>query len=217
MDNEAEGNKANEGALTSSAQEAIGDAAKANVNAALEVAKSAVGSFVGALTGEQRKPRTAKRSSTGAASTQRKAKRSAGRKRSPVAAGRKATRKSPARQRSGTRRTGSAATTRRSGKKAATARTARKSPQAKRRTSKARTSKLVDVPLNGAPAESRKEQLPRARLPTISPGKCRKRTVLHRTCSSTICCSISSRSAISLLSAVSALGSAPRTTASCHS
>jgi hypothetical protein len=77
--------------------------------------------------------------------------------------------------------------------------------------------KLVDVPLNGAPAESRKEQLPRARLPTISPGKCRKRTVLHRTCSSTICCSISSRSAISLFSAVSALGSAPRTTASCHS
>ena len=63
MDNEAEGNKANEGTLTSSAQEAIGDAAKANVNAALEVAKSAVGSFVGALTGEQRKPRTAKRSS----------------------------------------------------------------------------------------------------------------------------------------------------------
>jgi hypothetical protein len=63
MDNEAEKNKANEGTLTSSAQEAIGDAAKANVNAALEVAKSAVGSFVGALTGEQRKPRTAKRSS----------------------------------------------------------------------------------------------------------------------------------------------------------
>ena len=148
MDNEAEGNKANEATLTSSAQEAIGDAAKANVNAALEVAKSAVGSFVGALTGEQGTPRTAKRSSrrkkassTGAASTQRKAKRSAGRKRSPVAGGRKATRKSPARQRSGTRRTGSAATTRRPGKKAATARTARKSPQAKRRTSKARTSK----------------------------------------------------------------------------
>jgi len=168
------------GTLTPGAQAAIGDAAKANVNAALEVAKSAVGSFVGALTGEQRKPRTAKRSSrrkkassTGAASTQRKANRSAGRKRSPVAAGRKATRSGPP--------------------------------------------KLVDVPLNGAPAESRKEQLPRARLPTISPGKCRKRTVLHRTCSSTICCSISSRSAISLLSAVSALGSAPRTTASCHS
>jgi len=41
--------------LTPTAQEAIGDAARANVNAAVEVAKSAVGSFVGALTGERKK------------------------------------------------------------------------------------------------------------------------------------------------------------------
>ena len=44
--------------------DAIGDAARANVNAAVEVAKSAVGSFIGALTSERKKPRRTKRGST---------------------------------------------------------------------------------------------------------------------------------------------------------
>jgi hypothetical protein len=45
--------KEKESTLTPTAQEAIGDAARANVNAAVEVGKSAVSSFVGALTGER--------------------------------------------------------------------------------------------------------------------------------------------------------------------
>jgi len=49
MENETEGGNGKEGTLTPSAQDAIGEAAKANVNAAVEVAKSAVSSFVGAL------------------------------------------------------------------------------------------------------------------------------------------------------------------------
>ena len=46
-----------EGTLTPGVKEAIGDAAKANVNAAVEVAKSAVTAFVDALTGEPQKPK----------------------------------------------------------------------------------------------------------------------------------------------------------------
>ena len=44
--------KEKESTLTPAAQDA-GDAARANVNAAVEVGKSAVSSFVGALTGER--------------------------------------------------------------------------------------------------------------------------------------------------------------------
>ena len=46
-----------EGSLTPGAEQAIGDAAKANVNAAVEVAKSAVTAFVDALTGQPQKPK----------------------------------------------------------------------------------------------------------------------------------------------------------------
>jgi hypothetical protein len=81
--------KERESTLTPTAQEAIGDAARANVNAAVEVAKSAVGSFVGALTGERKKSSTTRRgarrkkaASKGAASKRGKTKRSAGGKRS---------------------------------------------------------------------------------------------------------------------------------------
>src|SRR6187401_478437 len=116
--------KEKESTLTPTAQEAIGDAARANVNAAVEVAKSAVGSFVGALTGERKKSSTTRRgarrkkvASKRAASKRGKTKRSAGGKRS-AATGRKATRKSPSSRgkakRSSTRRTRSAAATRRS-------------------------------------------------------------------------------------------------------
>jgi len=61
MENETEGGNGKEGTLTPSARDAIGDAAKANVNAAVEVAKSAVSSFVDVLTGERKKPRRGKR------------------------------------------------------------------------------------------------------------------------------------------------------------
>jgi hypothetical protein len=87
MENETE-DKAKEGSLTPSAREAIGDAARANVNAAVEVAKSAVTSFVDVLT-RQQKPRRGKRQSTrkkakskGAASRRVKSKRSGGGRRS---------------------------------------------------------------------------------------------------------------------------------------
>ena len=53
--------KEKESTLTPTAQEAIGDAARANVNAAVEVGKSAVSSFVGALTGERKKSKTTRR------------------------------------------------------------------------------------------------------------------------------------------------------------
>ena len=56
MENETEGDKGKEGTLSPSAQDAIGDAAKANVDAVVEVAKSAVSSFVDVLTGERKKP-----------------------------------------------------------------------------------------------------------------------------------------------------------------
>ena len=63
MENETEGGNGKEGTLTPSAQDAIGDAAKANVNAAVEVAKSAVSSFVEVFTGERKKPQRGKRRS----------------------------------------------------------------------------------------------------------------------------------------------------------
>ena len=50
--------KEKESTLTPTAQEAIGDAARANVNAAVEVGKSAVSSFVGALTGQRKTSKT---------------------------------------------------------------------------------------------------------------------------------------------------------------
>ena len=63
-----------EGTLTPGAQEAIGDAAKANVNAAVEVAKSAVTAFVDTLIGEPQKPKsrsTRKRAVTKATESKR--------------------------------------------------------------------------------------------------------------------------------------------------
>ena len=91
--------KEKESTLTPTAQEAIGDAARANVNAAVEVGKSAVSSFVGALTGERKKSKTTRRgarrkkaASKGAASKRGKTKRSAGGRRSAAASTRRATR-----------------------------------------------------------------------------------------------------------------------------
>jgi hypothetical protein len=49
--------KDKEGTSTSGAEQAISDAAKANVNAAVEVAKSAITAFVDTLTGEPQKPK----------------------------------------------------------------------------------------------------------------------------------------------------------------
>ena len=49
--------KDKEGTSTSGAEQAIADAAKANVNAAVEVAKSAITAFVDTLTGEPQKPK----------------------------------------------------------------------------------------------------------------------------------------------------------------
>lgn len=101
MENETE-DKAKEGSLTPNAREAISDAARANVNAAVEVAKSAVTSFVDVLTGE-RKPRRGKKQSTrkkakskGAASRRVKSKPSGGGRRSAAITRGKATRKSVA-------------------------------------------------------------------------------------------------------------------------
>jgi hypothetical protein len=101
MENETEGGNGKEGTLTPSAQDAIGDAAKANVNAAVEVAKSAVSSFVDVFTGERKKPQRGKSRSTrkkatsrGAASKRGKTKRSAGGRRFAAASTRRATRKS---------------------------------------------------------------------------------------------------------------------------
>jgi hypothetical protein len=94
-------NQEKKGTLSPSAQEAIGDAARANVNAAVEVAKSAIGSFVGALTGERKKSSTTRRgarkkkaASKGASSKRGKTKRSAGGRRSAAASSSRATRKS---------------------------------------------------------------------------------------------------------------------------
>src|SRR4029453_14421226 len=114
--------KEKESTLTPTAQEAIGDAARANVNAAVEVAKSAVDSFVGVLTGERKKsstsrrgPRRKKPASKGTVSKRGKAKRSPLGRRSAAARGRKATRKSASSRgkakRSSTRSTRSAAAT----------------------------------------------------------------------------------------------------------
>src|SRR6185312_8493248 len=101
MENETEGGNGKEGTLTPSAQDAIGDAAKANVNAAVEVAKSAVSSFVDVFTGERKKPQRGKRrptrkkaTSRGAASKRGKTKRSAGGRRSVAGLSRRAARKS---------------------------------------------------------------------------------------------------------------------------
>jgi len=116
--------KEKESTLTPTAEEAIGDAARANVNAAVEVAKSAVSSFVDVFAGERKKPQRGKRrptrkkaTSKGAASKRGKAKRSAGGRRSAAASTRRATRKSPTKRaktkRPGTRKPRSAAATRR--------------------------------------------------------------------------------------------------------
>ena len=151
MENETEGGNGKEGTLTPSAQDAIGDAAKANVNAAVEVAKSAVSSFVDVFTGERKKPQRGKSRSTrkkatsrGAASKRGKTKRSAGGRRFAAASTRRATRKSATKRgkakRSSTRRTRSPAATRRSTRKAAASKRPRRGAQAKR-SSKARTAK----------------------------------------------------------------------------
>ena len=91
-----------EGTLARGAEEAIGDAAKANVNAAVEVAKSALTAFVDTLIGEPQKPKRRSTRKKAAPKTtgskQGKGKRSAGVKKSASAAGRKATRKSPAKR-----------------------------------------------------------------------------------------------------------------------
>src|SRR4029077_18864431 len=101
MENETEGGNGKEGTLTPSAQDAIGDAAKANVNAAVEVAKSAVSSFVDVFTGERKKTQRGKSRSTrrkaasrGAASKRRRTKRPATSRRSSAGSSRRATRKS---------------------------------------------------------------------------------------------------------------------------
>ena len=137
-----------EGTLTPNAQQAIGDAARANVNAAVEVAKSAVDSFVGALAREQKKPSRRKKgantgstrkkaASRGTASKGKKSARSPGGRRSTAASGRKA----EAKRQPITRRTGSAAATRETTRKAASKPT-RKSSQAKRNTkARARSTK----------------------------------------------------------------------------
>ena len=102
MENETEGGNGKEGTLTPSAQNAIGDAAKANVNAAVEVA--AVSSFVDVFTGERKKPQRGKSRSTrkkttsrGAASKLGKTKRSAGGRRAAAASSRRTTRKASGR------------------------------------------------------------------------------------------------------------------------
>jgi len=143
MENETEGGNGKEGTLTPVAQDAIGDAAKANVNAAVEVAKSAVTAFVDALTGEPQKPKrrsTRKKAAPKRTASKRsKPRRSAGGRRSAAATGRKATRKSAAKRRPSTGRTSSGAATRRPTRKAT--RTTRKSSQSKRSASKSRRAK----------------------------------------------------------------------------
>src|SRR6188472_2336047 len=105
MENETEGGNGKEGTLTPSAQDAIGNAAKANVNAAVEVAKSAVSSFVDVFTGERKKPQRGKRRSTrkkatsrGATGKRGKTKRSASGRRAAAASSRRTTRKSATRR-----------------------------------------------------------------------------------------------------------------------
>ena len=132
-----------EGSLTPGAQEAIGDAAKANVNAAVEVAKSAVTAFVDTLIGEPQKPKrrsTRKKAATKATGGRRgKAKRVADGRKPASATGRKSTRKSPTKRRASTGRT-------RSTRKSATSKTTRKSSQATRTTSNSRSSKTRGRP-----------------------------------------------------------------------
>jgi hypothetical protein len=136
-----------EGTLTPSAQVAIGDAAKANVNAAVEVAKSAVTAFVDAFTGEPQKPKKPstrkKAAAKGARSKRGQAKGSSAGRKSVSAAGRKATRKSAAKRRPST---SSDAAARRSTRKTTTTRAPRKSAQAKRIASKSKTSKTRGRP-----------------------------------------------------------------------
>jgi hypothetical protein len=149
MKNEQDDDK-NGGKLTPTAQEAISDAAQANVNAAVEVARSAVTSFVDVFTGE-RKPRKGKRrttrkktKSTGAASKRGKSKRSAGGRRVTAGIRSKVTRKPAARRgkakRASTSRT-SAGASRRFTRKAAGGKRTGRGAQAKRSTSRSRTAK----------------------------------------------------------------------------
>ena len=149
MKNEQDDDK-NGGKLTPTAQEAISDAAQANVNAAVEVARSAVTSFVDVFTGE-RKPRKGKRGSTrkkaksrGAASKTGKSKRSSAAKRAAAGTRSKVTRKPAARRekakRASTRSSSAGASRRSTGKAAGSKRTGR-GAQAKRSTSRSRTSK----------------------------------------------------------------------------
>jgi len=70
-----------EDTLTPSAQVAISDAAKANVNAAVEVAKSAVTAFVDVLTGEPQKPKPGRKRRL------REPEASGARRRAPLLAG----------------------------------------------------------------------------------------------------------------------------------
>ena len=148
----------NGGKLTPAAQEAISDAAKANVNAAVEVARSAVTSFVDVFTGERRPPKKKKGStrkkakSTGPASKRGKAKRSAGGRRSAAATTSKATRKPAARRgkakRASTSKTSSAGTPRRPTRKAAGSK--RTGGELKRRISRFGALTLVDAQQNVA-------------------------------------------------------------------
>ena len=138
MENENDDGK-NGGKLTPTAQEAISDAAKANVNAVVEVARSAVTSFVDVLTGE-RKPRKGKRGSTRKKAKSREPVRKRGKsKRS------KATRKPAAMRgkakRASTSRKSSAGAPRRSTRKAAGSKRTGRGAQAKQSNSGSRTSK----------------------------------------------------------------------------
>jgi hypothetical protein len=87
MENETEGGNGKEGTLSPSAQDAIGEAAKANVDAVVEVAKSAVSSFVDVLAGERKKPQRGKRRSPSKKTTSRGAESKRGNSKRSVAEG----------------------------------------------------------------------------------------------------------------------------------
>ena len=81
--------------LSTSAQDAIADAAKANVDAAMKVASSAVTAFVDTLAGTTKKARGVKKraSNTKAASASKRGKTRLGKKSASATAARRAIRK----------------------------------------------------------------------------------------------------------------------------
>jgi hypothetical protein len=93
MDKEKEG-------LSTPAQDAIGDAAKANVDAVIKVASSAVTAFVDTLTGSTKKARAGKKraSKTKAASASKRGKTRPGKKSVSATAPRRAVKKTTAKK-----------------------------------------------------------------------------------------------------------------------